>query len=97
MCCLTYEHAAYVEARKRYPREGRWLSTSRGRERVIAVDIWRERVILKDEEGDRRTVELATLKAEVASESPLGAKKGREAGKTGRRTESDDRGTDGSA
>lgn len=77
MCCLTYEHSAYVEARKRFPREGRWLSTGKGRERVIAVDIWRERVTLKDEDGDRRSMELAELKKEVESESPLGARKDR--------------------
>jgi cell fate regulator YaaT (PSP1 superfamily) len=71
MCCLTYEHSAYVEARKRYPREGKWLATSRGRERVVAVDIWRERVVLKDEQGDRRTLELAALKSEVESGSRL--------------------------
>ncbi|MEJ2504285.1 MAG: regulatory iron-sulfur-containing complex subunit RicT, partial [Gemmatimonadota bacterium] len=93
MCCLTYEHAAYVEARKRYPREGKWLNTARGRERVMAVDIWRERVMLKDEEGERRTVPLAELKSEVASESPLGGKKGRRTGED-ERTE---RGTDGNA
>lgn len=77
MCCLTYEHSAYVEARKRFPREGRWLTTARGRERVIAVDIWRERVTLKDEEGERRSVEMAELRREVESESPLGARTGR--------------------
>ncbi len=76
MCCLTYEHSAYVEARKRFPREGKWLTTARGRQKVIAVDIWRERVTLKDEEGERRTVELAELKREVESESPLGGRKG---------------------
>lgn len=71
MCCLTYEHSAYVEARKRYPREGKWLTTSQGRERVVAVDIWRERVVLKDEQGDRRTLELEALKSEVESGSRL--------------------------
>lgn len=71
MCCLTYEHSAYVEARKKFPREGKWLTTAVGRERVVAVDIWRERVVLKDEQGDRRTVELAALKSEVGSGSRL--------------------------
>jgi cell fate regulator YaaT (PSP1 superfamily) len=66
MCCLTYEHDAYVLARKRFPREGRTLQTSVGRERVVSVDIWRERVMLKDEEGNRRTVGLEELKAEFA-------------------------------
>jgi len=66
MCCLTYEHDAYVLARKRFPREGRTLQTSVGREKVVSVDIWRERVMLKDEEGNRRTVGLEALKAEFA-------------------------------
>ena len=93
MCCLTYEHAAYVEARKRFPREGKWLSTAKGRERVMAVDIWRERVMLKGEQGERRTVELAELKAEVTDESPLGGKrKGRRGGR-----EQEEPGTDGKA
>ncbi len=67
MCCLTYEHEAYVQARKRFPREGKTLLTAQGREKVISVDIWRERVLLKDEDGNRRTVELNELKTEVAA------------------------------
>jgi cell fate regulator YaaT (PSP1 superfamily) len=67
MCCLTYEHDAYVQARRRFPREGKTLRTSAGREKVVSVDIWRERVMLKDEEGVRRTIALDALKAEVAS------------------------------
>lgn len=67
MCCLTYEHDSYVQARKRFPREGKSVSTSRGREKVISIDIWRERVLLRDEEGNRRSVELEELKREVAA------------------------------
>lgn len=70
MCCLTYEHDAYVQARKRFPREGRTLRTALGRERVVSVDIWRERVMLKDETGNRRTVSLEELRAEVAAAPP---------------------------
>ena len=66
MCCLRYEHQTYVEARRRFPREGKTLKTSRGEERVIAVDIFREKVTLKDPEGDRRSVPLDELKTEVA-------------------------------
>lgn len=65
MCCLTYEHESYVQARKRFPREGKTLVTAHGKEKVISVDIWRERVLLKDEDGNRRTVELNELKTEV--------------------------------
>ncbi len=70
MCCLTYEHDSYVQARKRFPREGKTLITIKGREKVISVDIWRERVLLKDEDGNRRTVELADLKNELAKADP---------------------------
>ena len=67
MCCLMYEHKTYLEARRRFPREGKSLRTGRGEEKVIAVDIWRERVTLKDGEGNRRVMPLETLKAEVAA------------------------------
>ena len=66
MCCLTYEHESYVQARKRFPREGKTLVTAKGREKVVSVDIWRERVLLKDDDGNRRTVELLDLKGEMA-------------------------------
>lgn len=69
MCCLTYEHESYVQARKRFPREGKTLNTALGREKVVSVDIWRERVLLKAEDGSRRNVSLAELKAEVARAS----------------------------
>lgn len=73
MCCLTYEHEAYVQARKRFPREGKTLRTGAGMEKVVTVDIWRERVVLKDEEGNRRTIALEELKAEVAAADAAGA------------------------
>lgn len=78
MCCLTYEHESYVQARKKFPREGKVLATSRGKERVVSVDIWRERVLLKDEDGNRRTVELAELKGEVARAGADDADPGRD-------------------
>ncbi len=70
MCCLTYEHDAYLQARKRFPREGKTLQTANGRERVVGVDIWRDLVHLKDEEGNRRTIELEALRSEVAGGGP---------------------------
>jgi cell fate regulator YaaT (PSP1 superfamily) len=65
MCCLMYEHRTYVEARRRFPREGRTVRTSRGEEQVIAVDIWRDTVSLRGPDGERRTVSLDELKGEV--------------------------------
>jgi cell fate regulator YaaT (PSP1 superfamily) len=77
MCCLTYEHDSYVQARKRYPREGKTIVTLVGPEKVIGIDIWRERVLLRGEDGSRRTLELAELKDEVsragAAPTPVGA------------------------
>lgn len=69
MCCLMYEHDTYVQARRRFPREGKILRTSRGEEKVVKVDIWSETLTLKNPDGDRRTVELADLKTEVRSAS----------------------------
>ena len=67
MCCLMYEHKTYIEARRRFPREGKTLKTEQGEERVVTVDIWRETVTLRSEEGDRRTVSLEELKGEVTN------------------------------
>jgi cell fate regulator YaaT (PSP1 superfamily) len=69
MCCLMYEHDTYVQARRRFPREGKTLRTAVGDERVVAVDIWGERVTLRSEGGQRRTVALEALKEEVQSRS----------------------------
>lgn len=66
MCCLMYEHRTYVEARRRFPREGKTLRTGRGEEKVVGVDIWKDTVVLRDREGERRTVTLDALKEEVA-------------------------------
>jgi cell fate regulator YaaT (PSP1 superfamily) len=66
LCCLRYEHEFYVTSRKRYPREGKMLTTSLGSEKVIAVDIFRERVFLRGEEGSR-IIPLLQLQEEMAS------------------------------
>ena len=65
LCCLKYEHEFYVEARRRFPKEGKALLTARGTERVIAVDIFRERVFLRHEEEGPRIVSLAELRDEL--------------------------------
>jgi len=65
LCCLRYEHEFYVQSRKRFPKEGKLLQTSRGAEKVYSIDIFRDRVTLRGEDGTSRTVELADLKREV--------------------------------
>jgi len=66
MCCLMYEHRTYVEARRRFQREGRKIRTGRGLERVVTIDIWNDTVLLKDDEGTRRTLTLEQLEGEVS-------------------------------
>ncbi len=67
MCCLMYEHKTYVEARRRFPKEGKTIRSARGEELVVAVDIWRETVSLKDMDGEHRTVPLDELRKDVAT------------------------------
>jgi cell fate regulator YaaT (PSP1 superfamily) len=67
MCCLRYEHEFYVQSRKRFPKEGRAIRTKRGEEKVVANDIFRERVTLRAEDGEVRTIPLEDLHAEAAS------------------------------
>ena len=62
MCCLRYEHEFYVQQRKRFPKEGKTFKTSAGTERVISVDIFRERVTLRSEAGETRVVALDQLR-----------------------------------
>ena len=66
MCCLMYEHDTYVEARRRFPRVGKTLATEKGQERVLGIDIFAETILLKDGEGNRRSVSLQALKKELA-------------------------------
>lgn len=68
MCCLRYEHEFYVQSRRKFPKEGKILLTSKGEEKVISCDIFHERVTLRTAEGDTRVVALAELKAEVGGE-----------------------------
>ena len=65
MCCLRYEHEFYVLSRRKFPKEGKILTTSRGEEKVISCDIFHERVTLRTAEGDSRVLTLAELRGEV--------------------------------
>jgi cell fate regulator YaaT (PSP1 superfamily) len=65
MCCLRYEHEFYAQSRKRFPKEGKVLRTKRGDEKVVSNDIFRERVMLRGEDGEVRTITLGDLHAEA--------------------------------
>ncbi len=78
LCCLRYEHDFYVSARKRFPKIGRALLTSRGREVVEAVDIFRDRVLLRA--NDQTRIErLDALRQDVAAREPAPPAKPKEA------------------
>jgi cell fate regulator YaaT (PSP1 superfamily) len=68
MCCLRYEHEFYVAQRKRFPKEGKVVATTKGQEKIILNDIFRERVTLRSEEGETRLLTLAEFRAEVGGE-----------------------------
>ncbi len=65
MCCLRYEHEFYVQSRKRFPKEGRIVVTRLGEEKVVSVDIFRERITLRGVEGDVRALTLADFRQET--------------------------------
>src|SRR6478736_4297681 len=65
MCCLRYEHEFYVQSRKRFPKEGKIVKTKRGEEKIVANDIFRERVTLRGDDGEQRTIPLLDLRAEA--------------------------------
>ena len=65
MCCLRYEHEFYVLSRRKFPKEGKILTTSLGEEKVIACDIFNERVTLRTADGDSRVIALADLRTEL--------------------------------
>jgi cell fate regulator YaaT (PSP1 superfamily) len=65
LCCLKYEHEFYVTTRRRFPKEGKTVMAARGAERVVAVDIFRERVFLRSEEHGSRIIPLVQLREEV--------------------------------
>ncbi|MDP9200316.1 MAG: stage 0 sporulation protein [Gemmatimonadota bacterium] len=65
MCCLRYEHEFYVQSRKRFPKEGKIVTTKLGEEKVVSIDIFHERVTLRGVEGELRSIGLAEFKQEA--------------------------------
>jgi cell fate regulator YaaT (PSP1 superfamily) len=65
MCCLRYEHEFYVQSRKRFPKEGKMITTLRGEEKVILNDIFHDRVTLRNSEGELRVITLIELRRET--------------------------------
>jgi cell fate regulator YaaT (PSP1 superfamily) len=70
MCCLRYEHDFYVQSRRRFPKEGRVVTTQKGEEKVVSIDIFSERVTLRLEEGEMRTILLSEFNNEIGGSAP---------------------------
>ncbi len=69
MCCLRYEHDWYVETRRRFPKEGKIITTALGEEKVVLNDLFRERVSLRRlSDGEPRIIPLAQLDRELRGE-----------------------------
>jgi len=62
MCCLRYERSFYAESGKEFPKLGTKIEMGEGKGRVVAVDIFRRRVTLSDEEGKTVTVAIEDFK-----------------------------------
>ena len=65
MCCLRHEHEFYVQSRKRFPKEGKIVTTALGEEKIVANDIFRDQVTLRNPAGESRTIPLAQLRKEL--------------------------------
>jgi hypothetical protein len=72
MCCLRYEHEFYVASRKRFPKEGKIISTLKGEEKVLLNDIFHDRVTLRGADGETRIITLLELKRETSAWTPGG-------------------------
>jgi cell fate regulator YaaT (PSP1 superfamily) len=55
-CCLVYEYEQYVEARKQLPRRNKLVGTPEGEGRVIDVLPLLDSVVIRTEDGIRKTV-----------------------------------------
>ncbi len=69
MCCLNYEDRAYGQARLQLPRVGSRVSTPRGDGTVAKVDLVKQRVLVRFEEGqaDFPATELGAPQAPPAA------------------------------
>jgi cell fate regulator YaaT (PSP1 superfamily) len=65
MCSLRYEHEFYAQARRKFPKEGRPVTTLKGEEMVVSNDIFQELVTLRSLEGELRVLRLNELQREM--------------------------------
>ena len=79
LCCLQYEHHAYVEANKRVPRKGAAVLTPHGEGRVLANDLLREMVTVQLYDDDDANIETWHVDdVKVINESKAKSKRSRD-------------------
>jgi len=70
MCCLAYELDYYKELMRNIPKVGSKVICFGSRHRIEKVDIFKEAVILSDQEGNQIEVPMEKLKAELCKVIP---------------------------
>ncbi len=65
MCCLVFEHDFYKKCHKKFPQVGKEVTTKVGREKVVWIDIFKDRVSLQGKEGQRRVIALKEYHREL--------------------------------
>jgi cell fate regulator YaaT (PSP1 superfamily) len=55
MCCLKYEHPLYQQFKQSAPAIGETIDTEEGRGRVVSHDVPRDEVVVRLDDGGRRT------------------------------------------
>lgn len=72
MCCLLFEHEAYVEARKKLPERGTRVSTPHGPGRVTGVQLLCEKLTVELEDGQEVVLPLEMLRPAGEEKRPAG-------------------------
>jgi len=69
MCCLAYEYDLYQDEIKKYPPIGSTVTTIAGKALIESIDIFKEKVQIKYEDGTEEYVTLEVLKDLEITES----------------------------
>ncbi|RKZ07160.1 stage 0 sporulation protein [bacterium] len=70
MCCLAFELDYYKDLTRNVPKVGSKINCFGGKHRVEKIDIFKEVVVLSDEEGEQMEVPIEKLKQELCAETP---------------------------
>ena len=72
MCCLTYEHEYYEEAKKRFPKTGKRIMTEEGEGKIIRQNVLKESVTVALDSGGELELHVKDLqRASILSKEGL--------------------------